>query len=142
MMDGTMVAQTSTKGRRLNLQLLSGRMSVCRLAPEAAIPAWATKGNGFVAITRTSDELSIVCPGRAAPKDTKCETGWRTFKIEGPLDFSLTGILVSVAGPLADSGVSIFAVSTYDTDYILVKEENLERAVSVLKAAGHTVRRR
>jgi len=123
----------------LDLQLLKSRFSVCRLAPEAAVPAWATETGELVSVTRTHDELSVVCPETAIPKGTRCEHGWRGFKIVGPLAFSLTGVLVSVAKPLADAGVSIFAVSTYDTDYILVKEENLEKAIRALSAAGHTV---
>ncbi len=123
----------------LDLQLLKSRFSVCRLAPDAAIPVWATGTGELVSVTRTPDELSVVCPETAVPKDTRCEHGWRGFKVAGPLAFSLTGVLVSVAKPLADAGVGIFAVSTYDTDYILVKEENLENAICILSAAGHAV---
>jgi hypothetical protein len=94
----------------------------------------------FTSVTRTADELSIVCPEGAVPKGTKCESGWRIFKIEGPFDFALTGILVAVTKPLADSGVSIFAVSTYDTDYVMVKNQNVRKAIRALTAAGHHVK--
>lgn len=140
-MSGTMLARTPAKEWHLNLLLLKDKLSVCRLAPSEKVPAWAMSGGGFTSVTRTADELSVVCPQGAAPKGTKCESGWRIFKIEGPLDFALTGILVAVGKPLADAGVSIFAVSTYDTDYVMVKEQNVEKAVRALAAAGHHVER-
>jgi hypothetical protein len=125
----------------VSLRLLRGRFAVCRLDPGEGIPAWALGGGEFNSITRTAGELSVVCAEGAVPADTKRETGWRVFQILGPLDFALTGILVAVAKPLADAGVSIFAVSTYDTDYVMVKEENLDKALHALAAAGHTVKR-
>ncbi len=96
---------------------------------------------GFVSITRTSEELSIVCPQRQVPAKIRRQEGWRAMKVKGPLDFSLTGILSSLATPLAQEGVSVFAISTYDTDYLLVKEKDLERAIGVLVNRGHRVRR-
>lgn len=134
-------AQTPAKEWHLNLLLLIDKFSVCRLAPGKKVPAWAISGGEFTSVTRTADELSVVCPEGAVPGGTKCENGWRIFKIEGPWDFALTGILVAVTKPLADAGVSIFAVSTYDTDYVLVKEQNVEKAVRALTAAGHHVNR-
>jgi len=125
----------------LNLQLLTGRFAVCRLNPDQAIPDWPPGGGEFVSVTRTSDELSVVCSESAIPIGSKCERGWRALKVAGLLDFSLTGILVSIAKPLADVGVSIFAVSTYETDYVLVKEGSLEKALQTLSAAGHMVKR-
>lgn len=113
---------------------------MCRLEPGEGVPAWALGGE-FNSVTRTAGELSVVCAEGAAPAGTKCETGWRIFQVEGPLDFALTGILVAVAKPLADADVSIFAVSTYDTDYVMVKEENVEKAARALAAAGHSVKR-
>jgi len=92
-------------------------------------------------VTRTADELSLVCAESAVPRAVECEPGWRLFKIEGPLDFALAGILASVAQPLAEAGVTIFAISTYDTDYVMVKAQDLERAVQTLAAAGHRVTR-
>jgi uncharacterized protein len=125
----------------LNLRLLEGRYSVCRLGAAEKTPVWAANAQGFSSVTRTTDELSVVCVEAAAPAGTKCETGWRIFKIEGPLDFSLIGILVSVTKPLADAKVSIFSISTYDTDYVFVKEADLEKAVIAITAAGHRVKR-
>jgi hypothetical protein len=119
----------------LPLTILPGRLAVCRLAPDAAVPSWV---NGpLTAITRTPEELSIVCAQERVPPGIQAEAGWRALKVAGPLDFGLTGILASLAGPLAAAGISIFALSTYDTDYLLVKEENLEQAERTLRAAGH-----
>jgi hypothetical protein len=120
------------------LRLLSGRYAICRLAADAAIPDWATGGD-FSSVTRTSDELSVVCAEAEAPEDVKCERGWRILQVAGPLEFSLTGVLAAIAAPLASAEVSIFAISTFDTDYVLVKEENLAKAAEALRAAGHRV---
>lgn len=91
-------------------------------------------------MTRTADELSLVLPEAARHPDWQAETGWRAFRVDGTLDFSLTGVLASLADPLAAAAVSLFAISTYDTDYVLVREGDLERAMAALAAAGHTVR--
>ena len=107
------------------------RLAVCRLDSQAAVPDWAL-GDNFFSITRTIDELSIVCSEAGVPEGVLCERGWACLKVEGPLDFSLTGVLASLTQPLAEAGISIFAVSTYDTDYLLVKVGDLERAVAVL----------
>ena len=120
------------------LTVLRGRFAVYRMAPNDAIPDWAL-GGGFVSITRTADELSIVCAEKAVAEDATCEAGWRLFKLEGPFDFALTGILLSAIEPLNAAGVSILAISTYDTDYLLVKDELVETAMDTLRASGHTV---
>lgn len=123
----------------LTLTTLSERLAVCRLDPSSKIPSWATIAALF-SVTRTTDELSIVCPEESVPADVKCERGWRVLKLEGPFEFSMVGVLSSVAAPLADAGVSIFAVSTYDTDYVLVKETLFELAATALRDLGHEVR--
>ncbi|HEY9636576.1 MAG TPA: ACT domain-containing protein [Coleofasciculaceae cyanobacterium] len=123
---------------RLTLTVLTERLVICRLDPQAAIPHWATLAS-FFSISRTADELSIVCPEHCVPSDVTCERGWSALKFDGSFDFALTGILVAVAVPLAEAGVSIFAVSTYDTDYVLVKESQLDLAISVLSKQGHHV---
>jgi len=122
----------------LTLTLLGDNYSVCRLGPEAEIPPWALAGD-FFSLTRTKDELSLVCSQELVPPGVQCEKGWRCIMVKGPLDFSLTGILASLAASLAEAGISIFAISTFDTDYLLVKAENLERAVLKLKEAGHVI---
>ena len=88
-----------------------------------------------------ADELSVVCAEGVVPAGVRCDKGWRVFQVAGPLDFALTGILAAIAAPLADAGVSIFAVATFDTDYVMVKEEALAKAVEALRGAGHTVAR-
>jgi uncharacterized protein len=124
----------------LKLDLLPDRLAVCRLAGDAGIPEWAGHGAGFYSVTRAPGELSVVCAEGAVPNGVKHDGGWRVFQIEGPFDFGVVGILVSAAAPLADAGVPIFAVSTFDTDYVLVKEDQVERAVLALENSGHQVR--
>lgn len=126
-------------GAALELTLIEGRFAVCRLAPDAARPAWAAQG--FSSVTRTSDELSVVCAEDAVPPGVQREPGWRILQVAGPLEFGLTGILLSVARPLAEAGVSIFAISTFDTDYVMVRESSVEKAIGALEAAGHRVTR-
>ncbi|HXG64259.1 MAG TPA: ACT domain-containing protein [Blastocatellia bacterium] len=123
---------------KLTLSILPERFAICRLGPQERIPDWALAGNLF-SVTRTPEELSIVCLEANAPPGTKCESGWRCLKVAGTLDFSQTGVLASLAAPLAEAGISIFVVSTYDTDYLMVKEENLQRAAAILSEAGHQV---
>ncbi|QIN85223.1 ACT domain-containing protein [Rubrobacter tropicus] len=122
----------------MRLSVLDGRTGVCRLAPDSEIPAWVTSG-GFCSVTRTTDELSIACPEASVPGDVRCERGWRALKLEGPFEFSEVGVLASVTAPLAEAGVAVFAVSTFDTDYVLVKEERLELAVAALRERSHEV---
>lgn len=124
----------------LRLAILPETLAICRLEPHATIPTWTTAST-FFSVTQTEDELSIVCPERNVPAGIRCERGWRALKVAGPLDFSLVGILAAIAAPLAEAGISIFALSTYDTDYVLVKEEGLERAVDVLSNSGHHILR-
>ncbi len=124
--------------RPLNLSILPDVFAICRFDADAPIPPWVTKRD-FVSITRTRGELSIVCAQRDVPASIRYERDWRALKVDGILDFALTGILASLAAPLADAGISIFAISTFDTDYLLVKDANLPRAVQVLSAAGHKI---
>ncbi len=120
------------------LAVLPGRLAVCRLAPEADCPAWAASGRVW-GLVRTPEELSVVCDEQAVPQGVKAESGWRALEVSGPLDFALIGVLAALATPLAQAGVSIFVMSTFDTDYILVKETALSRAISALQSAGHQV---
>ena len=114
--------------------------AICKLGPDARVPDWAI-AEDFWCVTRTAFELSVVCEERDVPAGTHAERGRRLLRIEGTLAFSLTGVLASVVSPLADAQISIFAVSTYDTDYLLVREADLNRAVGALESAGHTVKR-
>jgi hypothetical protein len=120
------------------LYILPDRLAVCRLAAEAPIPEWAQPGD-LLALVRSRDEFTVICPERFVPPETRAERGFRALMVQGPLDFSLTGVLAAIAAPLARAGVSIFALSTYDTDYVLVREDSLERAVGALTAAGFLV---
>lgn len=128
----------------ISLRVLSGRLAICRLSPESPIPE-PPAGGGLWSVTRTADELSVVLPESALRpawedrEDFKAETGWRALRVEGTLDFALTGILAALATPLAAAGVSLFAVSTYDTDYVLVRERDLDKAKAALTAAGHAM---
>jgi hypothetical protein len=116
---------------RYTLLLLPGTYAVCRLAADEPIPAWAT--GALISVTRTGEELSVVCGAEAVPAGVRCETGWRCLRVAGTLDFSLVGVLATLLVPLAEAGVSVFAISTFDTDYLLVKESNLVRAVEALQ---------
>src|SRR3954453_23760459 len=123
----------------LHLTTLAGEYAVCRFAPSTpAIPAWATAGPWY-SVTRTADELSIVCPAAQVPGEVQAEAGWRMLRPTGPFPFELTGILAAVLAPLAGAAIPIFALSTYDTDYVLIKANDLARAVATLRAAGHRV---
>jgi uncharacterized protein len=126
--------------RTLTLDLLAGGFAVVRLDAAAPLPPWAD-GGPFVSTTRTEAELSVVCAQGAVPPGVRAEPDWRCLRVRGPLGFGMTGVLASLAGPLASSGVSIFVVSTYDTDYLMVQERDLDRAVFALERAGHTVGR-
>lgn len=124
--------------RRFRFRVAPESLSICRLPPGAAIPPWAD-GPGFVTISRTAAELSIVCDTRRVPPGTPGVTGRRALGIEGVVDFATTGVIAGLAGPLAEAGISIFVVSTYDTDWILVQENDLAAAIRVLRAEGHEV---
>ena len=117
----------------LRIGLLDESFAVCRMDPGAIVPpALLMPGPEFLSITRTADELSIVCPERLAPAGAKFSRGWRAFKVQGPLDFSLTGVIATLTAPLAAAKISVFTVATYDTDYILVQETDLAAAQRAL----------
>ena len=120
----------------LKYSRVSGQFAVCRLPADAAVPEWALSSN-FFSITRTADELSIVCPASAVPPEAKHEADWTCLKLEGPFPFTQTGVLVSFIQPLSDRAIPIFAISTFDTDYVFVKEPWLEKSLEALHDAGH-----
>ena len=124
--------------RPLRLEIVPGTYVVCRLPAAEPFPEWAGSGP-FVSMTRTEAEVSVVCPEGAVPAGVRAEPGWRCLRVVGPLGFGMTGVLASLAGPLASSGVSIFVVSTYDTDYLMVQGRDLERGKDALERAGHSV---
>ena len=105
------------------------------MEPSRPLPDWVFQ-SPFYSISRSVDELSVVCEEKFVPEDIKAENAWSLIKVEGPLDFSLTGILASLATPLAENDISLFAISTFDTDYLLVKREKLENAQKVLENSG------
>lgn len=126
---------------RLTLIIQPEMVAVCRLSSEDELPDWAMRG-GFVSVTRTGDELSIVCvDDERIPAEVRCERGWRLLRVAGTQAFTLTGVLSSVLEPLAKAGISIFAISTFDTDYVMVKSADFERAVESLGNAGHVIER-
>lgn len=126
-------------GPRFAIRVWPGRWAVCRLPAEAETPPWALAPSPLIVVARTRDELSIVAPEELAPADVQAERGFRVLAVEGPVPFDVTGLMASLASPLAEAGVSVFPVATFDTDYVLVKEEALERAVNALRQAGWKV---
>jgi uncharacterized protein len=122
--------------RRLQFRQLPGPYAIVRREPDAPVPDWAAGGD-FTSITRSADELSIVCPAGNLPADVHSQHRWMCLKLEGPFPFSQTGILLSFIEPLSSNGVPIFAISTYDTDYVLIQEEFAGHAFNALQAAGH-----
>lgn len=124
---------------KLSILILPEIYAICRLSPQQKIPIPINKEH-FFSVTQTNDEISIVLDERdVSPDCTTVELGWRCMKVDGPLYFSLIGILASITVPLAEAKVSIFTISTYDTDYVLVKSQDLSHAVSALKNAGFLV---
>jgi len=129
-----------TRGARptLDLIVLPDDLAVCRLPAGAEAPPWID-GEAFASVTRTPEETSVVCRAAIVPRDVQAEPGWRALQVAGPLDFALTGVLLSLLEPLAAAGVSVFALSTFDTDYLLVREAALDDAVAALAGAGHRI---
>lgn len=122
----------------LSLVILEDTLAVCHLPPGSTVPA-PGREDSLYALVHTAEEVSLVCRRELVPIGAEVEYDWRAIKVQGPLDFSMIGVLVSLALPLSQQGVSIFAISTYETDYLLVKESRLSAAVEALRTAGHTV---
>jgi hypothetical protein len=127
--------------RTLDLTVEKWDLAVCRLGPEAALPDWATRG-AFHAIVRSPGELTLVCEAAVVPAGVRAQKDWRCLSLPGPIAFTETGIVASIAVPLAAAGIGLFVISTFDTDYVLVAGEKLDAAAEALGAAGHRVRRR
>ena len=122
----------------LKFSFVPGNFAVCRLSAGSPVPAWSLQGS-FFAIAGTSEELSVVCLAEFVPEGVQQDAGWICLKLAGPFPFSTTGILASFIQPLSDNGVPIFAISTFDTDYVLIKEDFAGAALDVLQAAGHEI---
>jgi uncharacterized protein len=121
-------------GKERVLRLLGGELAILRLPPDAVIPSWLSfSTEPLVSVTRTAHELSIICPAGAVPAAAPCEAGWRAFTVEGKLEFSAVGVLAAILNPLAEAGISILSLSTFDTDYVLVRVAMLEAATAVLR---------
>lgn len=124
---------------RLTLTLLPEEFAICRLPPDAPEPTWVA-GGSFASLTRTREELSITCLASTVPEGVVAQRGWRCLKVEGPFELETTvGVLAALAGPLASAGVSVYVVSTYDTDYLFVRHDQLARARETLARGGHLV---
>jgi hypothetical protein len=117
---------------RLRLSTFPQRLAVCRLPPSTPVPSWV-RGE-FTSVTRTPDELSVICDEDAVPGDEQAERGWRMLRVEGPIPFEMTGVAAGLVGPLAQAGISVFLLATYDTDYLLLKEDVFERGLELLRA--------
>jgi len=123
--------------RKFTLTVIPEALAVCQMPSDAPLPNWPD--GSFLSVTRTRDELSVIVPETAVPDGVPKHGGFRALKISGPLDFGESGVLATLSNTLAVAGLSIFVISTYDTDYILVRQENLARAIAVLRQAGHEV---
>lgn len=126
---------------RLPLVVLPETVAVCRLPVAAPIPEWASNAHAFLTVSRTSEELSVTADQAVVPEGTRCERDYRPIRVRGTLPPNLVGILLAIADPLAEARIAIFAISTYDTDYVLVKTADLDRAIAALERAGHEVSR-
>jgi hypothetical protein len=122
----------------LRLLEIAGSFAVCKLANGSPIPSWATTGD-FFSVTRTADELSVVCRQEIVPEGVVSERDWRCLRVAGSMPFTLVGVLASLTAPLEQAGISVFAFSTFDTDYLLVKADEMQNAVAALRRVGHVV---
>lgn len=117
--------------KKLTISVLPHKLAICQVNKDANLPNWVNT-NDFFSLTKTYDELSLVCSENSVPQNVKSDTGWRIIKLEGQFNFSETGILADLLNPLAKGKIGIFAISTFDTDYVLVKSNNLEKAINIL----------
>lgn len=125
--------------RGLTLELLDFPLAICRLPPDTPIPAWAWEASHFVTVSRTEQELSITADAAVVPPDVPSQRGFRAFRVRGTVPFGMVGLLSSIVRPLSEAGISIFSISTHDTDYVLVGAEDAGHAKSTLERAGHHV---
>lgn len=133
--------RTGSTERARGLRLLPETFAIVRLEPDAEIPSWSYDDDAFCSVTRTANELSLICAEVRVPDHHRAERGWRAFEVAGPIGFDAAGVLASLASALSSAGVSLLSISTYDTDYVLVREADLEIAAAALEAAGWDVDR-
>ena len=122
-----------------SLSVLPHNFAVCKLGPDDAIPSWATDGE-FSSITRTADELSVVCGQDSVPEGIHCERDWRCLRVAGSMPFSIVGVVAGLTAALAEAGISVFVVSTFDTDYLLAKQKDWKTALDILRRQGYAIR--
>jgi len=134
-----MLNPASSPRHKLNYRILPGKYAICKFAADAAVPAWSQQSAGLMSITRTAEELSIVCAEAVIPPEIKAATGWTCFQLQGPFPFTQTGVLTSFIEPLSSNSIPIFVVSTFDTDYVLTPEEFSQAAVRLLGESGHVL---
>jgi hypothetical protein len=125
-------------GRSYELVVLQRRFAVCRFGPAALVPGWV-HGGAFWSVSRTPDELSIVCQQALIPSGVEAERGFSCLKVVSPVEFSTVGVLASLTTALAAGGISLLAISTFDTDYVLVRQTDLPDAIDALRESGHVV---
>jgi hypothetical protein len=128
----------SESNRRFHLTVLNGSFAIVRLPPDSPLPQWSTDGEFFSA-TRTGDELSIICPAHRVPDGVVSERSWRVLKVNGVFALSEIGVLAALSAPLAAADISLFVISTFETDYLLVYDKQLTGAIAALQSAGHRV---
>lgn len=119
------------KNKMFSIKILDEKFAICKLSPTSNIPTWI-QNKTFYSITKTADELSIVCFEKSVPKNIISEKGWKAIVVNEELDFSLIGIISSISTSLSKNGISVFVISTFNTDYILIKEEKLKSALTIL----------
>jgi hypothetical protein len=122
----------------MQLYVLDELYAIARCEPDAELPTWI-RGGSFWSVTRSESELSVVCRQDDVPPEASAERGFCAFEVAGPLDFSLTGVVASLVTPFAEEGIPVFVLSTFETDYLLVREHDLHRSVEALTNAGHSV---
>jgi len=129
----------TSKPPALELDLLAGTFALVRLPGDAAVPPWTAAARRFLTITRTPDELSIVADDEAVPAEVPAERGYRAFRVRGPIPLHIVGVAAALVSPLARAEIPVFLIATFDTDYLLVRGEDLSRAREALTGAGHRI---
>jgi hypothetical protein len=137
--DPGMILKPDKTVAALRLKLLAERVALCRFGSEAPVPTWTDRARQFLTVSRTPTELSVVADERVVPSDVDAQRGYHVLRVEGPLPLDLIGVFAALASPLAAAGVPIFPIATFDTDYLLVRDKEIERALAALRTAGHVI---